>query len=134
RTDKGLISTPGYLGEQLQNFRQFVDKNAPFLKGFKYATPISKYNVRAYYNIIEFTELLDYVNMDYKDWLRIDNCIQREYKKYDAFIICHGCDTMCYTASALSFTLQNLSKLIVFCCALLSFSQMGNDAQDNLSG
>jgi len=48
-----------------------------------------------------------------EDWVRIAEEIERNYNFYDAFIILHGTDTMAYTASALSFMLENLSKPII---------------------
>ncbi len=48
-----------------------------------------------------------------EDWIRIAEDIERNYNFYDAFIILHGTDTMAYTASALSFMLENLSKPII---------------------
>src|SRR5271157_3232122 len=53
---------------------------------------------------------IDSSNMQPKYWTLIAKEIADDYKKYDAFIITHGTDTMHYTASALSFLLQNLSK------------------------
>ncbi len=48
-----------------------------------------------------------------EDWVRIAEDIERNYDYYDAFIILHGTDTMAYTASALSFMLENLGKPII---------------------
>ena len=51
------------------------------------------------------------MNMD--DWEKMARDIEKYYDCFDGFVIIHGTDTMCYTASALSFMLENLSKPIV---------------------
>jgi len=47
------------------------------------------------------------------DWVKISKTIEANYKKFDGFVILHGTDTMAYTASALSFMLENLNKTVV---------------------
>ena len=64
---------------------------------------------------------LDSTNIYYKHWLLISKCIQDNYNKYDGFIICHGTDTMSYTASALSYLIQNSKKPIVITLLSLKF-------------
>ncbi|MCK5062419.1 MAG: asparaginase, partial [Candidatus Aenigmarchaeota archaeon] len=56
---------------------------------------------------------IDSTNMQPKYWLDLAKTINDNYSKYDGFIITHGTDTMHYTASALSFLLQDLSKPVV---------------------
>ena len=51
--------------------------------------------------------------MSMKDWGRIALDIEKHYASFDAFVILHGTDTMSYTASALSFMLENLGKTVV---------------------
>jgi lysophospholipase len=51
--------------------------------------------------------------MQINDWVKIAQTIEENYKKYDAFVVLHGTDTMAYTASALSFMLENLNKTVV---------------------
>jgi len=65
------------------------------------------------YDLIEYSPLLDSNNMSPKDWVRIALDITKNYDKYDAFIIIHGVDTLSYTASALSFMLENLNKTVI---------------------
>lgn len=54
--------------------------------------------------------------------------------EYDAFIVLHGTDTMVYTASFLSFALENLSKTVIVTGSQIPFSVEPNDAVDNLLG
>lgn len=71
-------------------------------------TPPSLYGKRIRYSILEYDPLLDSCNMTMKDWVRIGTDIEANYELYDAFIVLHGTDTMAYTASALSFMLEDL--------------------------
>ena len=63
--------------------------------------------------MLEYSPLLDSCNISCEDWMKISKDITDNYDDYDAFLVLHGTDTMCYTASALSFILQNLGKPIV---------------------
>ena len=51
------------------------------------------------------------MNMD--DWAKLARDIEKHYDQFDGFVILHGTDTMCYTASALSFMLENLGKPVI---------------------
>jgi len=87
------------------------------------------------------------------DWIRIATEIELNYATFDAFVILHGTDTMAYTASALSFMLEDLGKTVVgFIClvrrpsplylynvqiltgAQIPLSELRNDATDNFLG
>lgn len=54
------------------------------------------------------------------------------YDDYDGFVVLHGTDTMAYTASALSFMFENLSKIVVFTGSQIPLSELRSDAADNL--
>ena len=47
------------------------------------------------------------------DWAKLARDIEKDYEQFDGFVILHGTDTMCYTASALSFMLENLGKPVI---------------------
>ena len=68
------------------------------------------------------------------DWIRIATEIELNYTQFDAFVILHGTDTMAYTASALSFLLEDLGKTVILTGAQIPLSQLRNDATDNLMG
>lgn len=76
-------------------------------------TPLSEFDRRTVYYIKEYIPLLDSCNMVSTDWARVAKDILDNNNKFDAFIVLHGTDTMAYTASALSFMLENLSKTVV---------------------
>jgi len=57
--------------------------------------------------------LLDSSNIDPSGWFQIARHIQARYNDYDSFVVLHGTDTMAYTASALSFIFENLTKTVI---------------------
>lgn len=76
--------------------------------------------------------LLDSSNMTVEDWNRIGEVIARNYEAYDGFVILHGTDTMAYTASALSFMLENLGKPVVITGAQIPICEIRSDGKDNM--
>ena len=74
----------------------------------------------------------DSTNVYYKHWLSLANVIKENYELYDGFIICHGTDTMSYTASALSYLIQNSRKPIVLTGAQKPINLEISDAKTNL--
>ena len=74
----------------------------------------------------------DSSNMQPVCWLKIAKIINANYLEYDGFIITHGTDTMHYTASALSFLLQNISKPIVLTGSQVPPDQLGSDTKRNV--
>ncbi|ESK88051.1 60 kda lysophospholipase-like [Moniliophthora roreri MCA 2997] len=86
------------------------------------------------YAILEWDSLLDSSNIQIEDWVRIATEIELNYANFDAFVILHGTDTMGYSASALSFLLEDLGKTVILTGAQIPLSQLRNDATDNLMG
>ncbi|KAI8336549.1 asparaginase-domain-containing protein [Chlamydoabsidia padenii] len=91
-------------------------------------TPISLYS------ILEYDPLLDSCNMTMEDWVRIAKDIEVNYEYFDAFIVLHGTDTMAYTASALSFMLEELGKTVIITGSQVPLTEVRNDAVENLLG
>lgn len=75
---------------------------------------------------------LDSTNMDYCIWLQLVDAIEDNYDKYDGFVICHGTDTMAYTAAALSYLIQNSHKPIVLTGSQHPIQMEITDAKKNL--
>ena len=75
---------------------------------------------------------IDSTNMSPDCWLRIVACVQENYFRYDGFVITHGMDTMAYTASALSYLIQNSDKPIVLTGSQKSIYDQETDARRNL--
>lgn len=84
------------------------------------------------FTISEYSPLIDSSDMKPADWQRIARDIAHKYDQYDGFVILHGTDTMAYTASALSFMFQNLSKPVIVTGSQIPFSQLRSDGQSNL--
>ncbi len=76
---------------------------------------------------------IDSTNMQPKHWLVIAKAIEDHYNAYDGFVICHGTDTMAYTAAALSYLVQNSPKPIVITGAQKPIDMENTDARTNLS-
>ncbi len=85
-----------------------------------------------HYVIKEYQPLLDSSNMTVSQWNRIAADIDHEYANFDGFVIFHGTDTMAYTASALSFMLENLDKAVILTGSQIPLSEVRNDAVDNI--
>ena len=82
--------------------------------------------------VISFEHPIDSSNIQPTHWQMIGSIIKEHYDDQDGFVVLHGTDTMAYTASALSFMLQNLSKPVVFTGAQLPISEPRSDARENL--
>ena len=95
---------------------------------------MSKENRRVFYWLNEYEELKDSSNVTIDDWKQMSNDISKSYDKYDGFVILHGTDTMAYTASALSFMLENLEKPVILTGAQVRLSELGSDGIDNMLG
>ena len=128
-TPRGYAPAPGFLGERLAAMPTFHDRTMPPL-----TTPVSRHGRRVRYDIREYDPLLDSSNMGLEDWVKIARDIEREYERYDAFIVLHGTDTMAYTASALSFMLEGLGKTVILTGSQIPLAEARSDAIDNLLG
>eukprot|EP00494_Astrolonche_serrata_P014803 UN14940 len=89
---------------------------------------------RICYDLHEFDPLLDSSNIKFKDWEKMARAIKDNYSNYDGFVIIHGTDTMAYTASGLSFMLENLGKTVILTGSQVPISELRNDGRDNLLG
>lgn len=81
---------------------------------------------------VSFKEPIDSSNMNPKYWANIAEIIKSHYKTFDGFVVLHGSDTMSYSASALSFMLENLSKPVIFTGSQLPIGDLRTDAKENL--
>eukprot|EP00920_Eleutheroschizon_duboscqi_P000670 GHVT01001822.1.p1 GENE.GHVT01001822.1~~GHVT01001822.1.p1 ORF type:complete len:642 (-),score=169.62 GHVT01001822.1:323-2248(-) len=85
------------------------------------------------YDIIEWAALVDSSDMGPLEWTKLAKIIEKNYAPYDGFVILHGTDTMAYTASALSFMLENLAKPVVMTGSMLPMVHISTDAKRNLA-
>lgn len=80
----------------------------------------------------QLDHIIDSSNMTPSLWVDIANIIEKEYDNYDGFVVLHGTDTMAYTASALSFMFENLTKPIVLTGSQLPLGMLRSDGRDNI--
>lgn len=81
---------------------------------------------------IPFTPFIDSSDMNPAIWEQMAMLIQENYHEFDGFVILHGTDTMAYSASALSFMLENLDKPVIFTGSQLPIGMLRSDAKENM--
>lgn len=116
----GMINQPGARSLSPFDFDQIL-KHVPEIEKFGYKfTPVTIHPV------------VDSSNIKPATWIKIAALIEQGYDSYDGFIILHGTDTMAFSASALSFMLQDLGKPVIFTGSQLPVSTLRTDARENL--
>jgi len=80
----------------------------------------------------QFTSPIDSSDMAPRIWAQLVRIIDKNYDDYDGFVILHGTDTMAYTASALSYMLENLTKPVILTGSQLPIGQPRTDGKENL--
>lgn len=81
---------------------------------------------------VSFKNPIDSSNMNPSYWSLIASIIEEHYEGHDGFVVLHGSDTMSYSASALSFMLENLDKPVIFTGSQLPIGDLRTDAKENL--
>ena len=81
---------------------------------------------------VSFDPVKDSSNIDPEVWVKMAETIENNYDQYDGFVVLHGTDTMAYSASALSYMLENLSKPVVFTGSQLPIGLPRTDGRENL--
>lgn len=114
RTADGYAPVRGHLGDHLATMPELQDSQVPR------------------YHLTEYQPLLDSANMAPANWREIGEDIRRHYEDFDGFVVLHGTDTMAYTASALSFLLENLAKPVILTGAQIPLAEIRSDGHDNL--
>jgi len=116
----GMITDPETGALVPFNFEQITD-NVPELKRLQYKLTVHS-----------FDPLIDSSNMNPEIWIELAQLIERDYDKFDGFVILHGSDTMAFTASALSFMLEGLNKPVILTGSQLPINGIRTDAKENL--
>lgn len=114
RTEYGYAPKAGFLKSILSEMNELSSEEIPE------------------FDLIEHDPLLDSSNISVKEWVEIAQNIKEKYEQYDGFVILHGTDTMAYTASALSFMLEDLNKPVILTGSQIPLCEIRNDARDNL--
>jgi L-asparaginase len=112
------------------------DEESGTLKSFNFDTLLKEIpEIKKFESNIEtisFEEPIDSSNMDPENWWTIAQLIHKNYDAHDGFVVLHGSDTMAYTASALSFMLENLVKPVILTGSQLPIGDVRTDAKENL--
>lgn len=80
----------------------------------------------------QFEVPIDSSAMNPSHWAEIASVIEKNYDNYDGFVVLHGTDTMAYTASALSYMLENLRKPVIITGSQLPIGEVRTDGEENL--
>lgn len=116
----GMIENPQSGALEPFNFDHLIE-NVPKIK-------MLDYDIENF----QFEVPLDSSAMTPDDWKDIVKVIEDNYDRYDGFVVLHGTDTMAYTASALSFMLENLRKPVVITGSQLPIGEVRTDGEENL--
>jgi len=116
----GMMENPENGVLEPLNFQHLKD-NVPELKKMGYAV-----------SSIQFEPPIDSSEMGPENWQKLVRIIAGNYQQYDGFVILHGTDTMSFTASALSFMLENLGKPVILTGSQLPIGILRTDGKENL--
>ncbi len=114
KSERGFAPEAGYLTQELKHLADLNREDMPN------------------YEIHEYPNLIDSSNITPHDWFEIAEDIKSRYDEFDGFVILHGTDTMAYTASALSFMLEDLDKPVIVTGSQIPFGELRSDGRDNL--
>jgi len=116
----GMIEDPVSKALRPFNFDHLIE-NVPKVKMLDYEI-----------DHIQFDQPIDSSDMNVKHWDHICHAIADNYDAYDGFVVLHGTDTMAYTASALSFMLEDLHKPVIITGSQLPIGEVRTDGEENL--
>ena len=114
KTTNGYVPDPTYMEKLLAKLPELKNADMP------------------HYTIQGYEKPIDSANMSPADWYQIAEHIKKNYAHHDGFVILHGTDSMSYTAAALSFMLENLTKPVILTGSQLPLFETRNDARENL--
>jgi L-asparaginase len=116
----GMVNDP-VTGSLVPIDFEHISDQVPELKKFGY-------NLRS----VSFDPVADSSNIDPETWVKMATIIEDNYNDFNGFVVLHGTDTMSYSASALSFMLENLSKPVIFTGSQLPIGVLRTDGKENL--
>ena len=124
-----LIYTGGTIG-MVEDARSGSLKPFDFSQITDHIPELKNFNVEL--SAISFDKPIDSSNMNPAVWVKLAKLIEKKYTKYDGFVLLHGSDTMAFTASALSFMLENLNKPVILTGSQLPMGIIRTDGKENL--
>ena len=129
KTNILIIYTGGTIG-MVKDYNSGVLKAFDFNKLVKNIPELGQLDCTI--NSVSFKNPIDSSNMNPSHWVEIATIIEKHYSTCDGFVVLHGSDTMSYSASALSFMLENLVKPVIFTGSQLPIGDLRTDAKENL--
>lgn len=124
-----LIYTGGTIG-MVKDYNSGALRAFDFNKLLKNIPELNQLNCKI--ESVSFETPIDSSNMNPVHWASIAAIIEDHYESHDGFVVLHGSDTMAYSASALSFMLENLAKPVIFTGSQLPIGDLRTDAKENL--
>ena len=124
-----LIYTGGTIG-MTENPVTGALESFSFEHLLNYAPELKRFNYHI--SVYQFNPPIDSSDMEPSHWIQLVDIISANYALYDGFVILHGTDTMSYTASVLSFMLENLGKPVILTGSQLPIGLLRTDGKDNL--
>ena len=121
-----VISTGGTIASS-----QGEDGLVPTMPGEALLKEVPQLGTIADFEVLNLLSV-DSSNINHGDWVKIIQSIVANEKKFDAFVVSHGTDTMAYTAAALSFVLRGFPHPVIITGAMLPMGDPKTDARDNL--
>ena len=114
KSANGYVPAAGFMAKRLASMPEFHYQEMPD------------------YHLHEYQPLIDSADMTPTDWQAIADDIQTHYQDYDGFVVLHGTDTMAFTAAALSFMLEDLSKPVIVTGSQIPLAELRSDGRPNL--
>ena len=124
-----IIYTGGTIG-MIENPETGALENFDFEQFRLYVPELKRFNYQI--DALAFDAPIDSSDMEPRYWVKMARIITEHYDNYDGFVLLHGTDTMAFTASALSFMLENLGQPVVITGSQLPIGQLRTDGKENL--
>jgi L-asparaginase len=124
-----LIYTGGTIG-MIENPETGALENFNFDQLLRYVPELKRFDCQI--SVYQFDPPIDSSDMDVMHWKKLVEIISDNYEQFDGFVLLHGTDTMSYTASALSFMLENLGKPVIITGSQLPIGMLRTDGKENL--
>jgi L-asparaginase len=124
-----LVYTGGTIG-MIKDHKSGSLKPVNFSQILEHIPELTKFGYKI--ESVEYKPPVDSSDVDHKTWIRIAKTIKDNYNNFDGFVILHGTDTMAFSASALSFMLENLRKPVIFTGSQLPIGTLRTDGKENL--
>lgn len=124
-----IIYTGGTIG-MIENPETGALENFDFEQFRHHVPELKRFNFQI--DALAFESPIDSSDMEPRYWIKMARIIAEHYESYDGFVLLHGTDTMAFTASALSFMLENLAKPVIVTGSQLPIGQLRTDGKENV--